>query len=76
MADNLTYLLGHNGYQAYKYVPYGPVEMVMPFLIRRAQENSQIVGDGVRKQLNMLQAELGARLLGSSRSSTRKAATA
>ena len=37
MADNLTYGLGKAGYKAYKYVPYGPVHEVMPYLIRRAQ---------------------------------------
>ncbi|KAL4856165.1 Proline dehydrogenase 1 [Chlorella vulgaris] len=43
MADHLTYTLGANGYGAYKYVPFGAVEEVMPYLIRRAQENSSIL---------------------------------
>ncbi len=39
MADRLTYVLASNGYKAYKYVPYGPVREVIPYLLRRAQEN-------------------------------------
>lgn len=29
MSDNLSFTLGHNGYEVYKYVPYGPIELVM-----------------------------------------------
>jgi len=43
MADNLTFNLGRNGYKAYKYVPYGPINEVVPYLIRRVQENSNIL---------------------------------
>lgn len=43
MADNLTFTLGHEGYMAFKYVPYGPLEEVMPYLIRRAQENGDVL---------------------------------
>lgn len=37
MADPLSFVLGGGGYRAYKYVPWGRVEEVMPYLIRRAQ---------------------------------------
>eukprot|EP01043_Picozoa_sp_COSAG02_P015010 COSAG02_NODE_629_length_19328_cov_24.710333_9_plen_569_part_00 len=40
MADHLTFTLGAHGYQAYKYVPYGPLHEVLPYLVRRAQENA------------------------------------
>lgn len=47
--------------QAYKYVPFGPVEEVMPYLIRRAQENSDIM-TGVTREKAMIRAELWRRL--------------
>ena len=40
MADHLTFTLAAEGFKAYKYVPYGPVEEVLPYLIRRAQEST------------------------------------
>jgi proline dehydrogenase len=64
MADNLTFGLGRAGYKAYKYVPYGPIGEVMPYLIRRTQENSAILGsDGVREERAMITRELRRRLL-------------
>jgi len=62
MADNLTYTLGAHGYGAYKYVPFGSIDEVMPYLIRRAQENSDVLG-GIAKETTMLRAELKRRLL-------------
>ena len=49
--------------QAYKYVPFGPVDEVMPYLIRRAQENSDLMG-GVGHEMNMLRRELWRRIVG------------
>ena len=44
MSDNITFSLAKKGYNTAKYVPYGPVKEVMPYLIRRAEENSAISG--------------------------------
>lgn len=57
MSDNLTYNLGHGGYNASKYLPYGPVEVVMPYLFRRAEENTAIEGQANR-ELELIKAEL------------------
>lgn len=63
MADHLTFTLGANGYKAYKYVPYGPIGEVVPYLIRRTQENSAILGsDGVKEERGMVSEELWRRL--------------
>lgn len=45
MSDNLTFNLAKAGYNAAKYMPYGPVREVVPYLIRRAQENTSVTGD-------------------------------
>jgi proline dehydrogenase len=63
MADHLSYVLGRHKYRAYKYVPFGPLEETMPYLIRRAQENSDMMG-GVAKEMNMLRTEFARRVFG------------
>jgi len=45
MSDFLTFNLADAGFNVAKYVPYGPVEVVIPYLIRRAQENSSVTGE-------------------------------
>jgi proline dehydrogenase len=45
MSDNLTFNLSDAGYNSAKYMPYGTVKDVIPYLIRRAQENSSVSGD-------------------------------
>jgi proline dehydrogenase len=57
MSDNLSYNLAHAGYHTAKYVPYGPVEAVMPYLLRRANENTAIAGQSSREFL-LIQREL------------------
>jgi proline dehydrogenase len=49
MSDNLSFNLAKEGYNVSKYVPYGPVKDVVPYLIRRAQENSSVTGDMSRE---------------------------
>jgi proline dehydrogenase len=57
MSDNLSYVLAKNGYNVSKYVPYGPVKDTVPYLIRRAQENSSVMGQTSR-ELEMIAREL------------------
>lgn len=49
MSDNISYNLAKAGFNAIKYVPYGSVKDVIPYLFRRAQENSAIAGQGNRE---------------------------
>jgi proline dehydrogenase len=51
MSDNISYNLANAGYNVAKYVPYGPVEAVMPYLFRRAEENKSIAGQSSREFL-------------------------
>ncbi|GAB3821239.1 hypothetical protein GCM10028895_22990 [Pontibacter rugosus] len=57
MSDNLSFNLAHSGYNVAKYVPYGPVEAVMPYLLRRANENTAIAGQSSR-EFNLIQKEI------------------
>lgn len=49
MSDNLTFNLAAEGFNVGKYVVYGQVEEVVPYLVRRAQENSSVTGDMSRE---------------------------
>ncbi|AFL84838.1 proline dehydrogenase [Belliella baltica DSM 15883] len=49
MSDNISFNLSHAGYNVVKYVPYGPVEKVMPYLGRRAEENTSVAGQSSRE---------------------------
>ena len=57
MADHITFNLANAGFQVIKYVPYGPVRKVIPYLIRRAEENTSVSGQTPR-ELDLLQKEL------------------
>ncbi|MFZ4413003.1 MAG: proline dehydrogenase family protein [Bacteroidales bacterium] len=57
MSDHISYNLSHNGYNVAKYVPFGPVKSVMPYLIRRAQENTSIAGQSLR-ELDLIRTEI------------------
>nr|WP_299067873.1 proline dehydrogenase family protein [uncultured Allomuricauda sp.] len=63
MSDHITFNLTAEGYNAAKYVPYGPVRDVMPYLIRRAEENTSVAGQTTR-ELALLQREKKRRELG------------
>lgn len=49
MSDHISYNLAQAGYNVAKYVPYGPVKEVLPYLIRRAQENTSVKGQTGRE---------------------------
>ncbi|WP_199242965.1 proline dehydrogenase family protein [Vitiosangium sp. GDMCC 1.1324] len=57
MSDNISFNLAKAGYNVAKYLPYGPVRAVLPYLIRRAQENSAIAGQGGR-EVRFIRSEL------------------
>ncbi len=56
MSDHITFNLGKLGYNTSKYIPFGPVKDVMPYLIRRAEENTSVAGQTSR-ELQLLSAE-------------------
>ena len=62
MGDNLSYVLAKNGYNVSKYVPYGPVADAIPYLVRRAEENSSAAGH-MSRELELIQKELKRRKL-------------
>lgn len=57
MSDHISFNLAKAGYNVAKYLPYGPVRSVMPYLIRRAQENTSVKGQSSR-EFALIQREL------------------
>ncbi|SDG26934.1 L-proline dehydrogenase [Epilithonimonas hungarica] len=57
MSDNITYYLADKHYNVAKYLPYGPVKDVVPYLTRRAQENTSVAGQTGR-ELGLIDKEL------------------
>ena len=56
MSDHISYNLAYEGYNVAKYVPYGPVKEVMPYLLRRADENTSVAGQTGR-ELSLIMTE-------------------
>jgi len=56
MSDHISFNLAQKGYKVSKYLPYGPVRDVMPYLIRRAEENTSVAGQTSR-ELELLKKE-------------------
>ena len=56
MSDHISFNLANQGYNVAKYVPFGPVKDVMPYLIRRAEENTSVAGQTSR-ELNLIKKE-------------------
>ena len=53
MSDHITYNLAHANYNVAKYVPYGPISEVMPYLLRRADENTSVAGQ-ISRELSLI----------------------
>lgn len=62
MSDNISYNLAQQGYNVAKYLPFGPVRDVMPYLIRRAEENTSVAGQTSR-ELDLIKKERSRRKL-------------
>ena len=62
MSDHISFNLAHAGYNVAKYLPYGPVKEVLPYLSRRAQENSSVKGQAGR-ELSLIITEIKRRKL-------------
>ena len=60
MSDHISFNLSSEGYNVAKYVPFGPVKSVLPYLIRRAEENTSIAGQTGR-ELNLIMREINRR---------------
>ena len=57
MSDHISYNLSNDGYNVAKYVPYGPIRDVIPYLIRRLKENTSISGQ-VNRELQKIKQEI------------------
>jgi len=57
MSDNISFNLANKGFNAIKYLPFGPIKEVIPYLIRRAEENTSVKGQTSR-ELELIKTEL------------------
>ena len=56
MSDHISYNLAQEGFNVAKYLPFGPVKDVMPYLIRRAEENTSVAGQ-TNRELALIKTE-------------------
>jgi proline dehydrogenase len=56
MSDHISFNLADAGYNVTKYIPYGPVRNILPYLLRRAEENTSIAGQTGR-ELSLIEQE-------------------
>jgi len=57
MSDHITFNMAREGFRVSKYLPFGPIREVIPYLMRRAQENTSVSGQTGR-ELTLIQREL------------------
>jgi proline dehydrogenase len=57
MSDHISFNLGQAGFNIAKYVPFGPVKHVLPYLFRRAEENTSVKGQTSR-ELSLIKTEV------------------
>ena len=62
MSDHISFNLALNGFNVAKYLPFGPVRDVIPYLIRRLDENTSVTGQTSR-ELNLISKEIERRKL-------------
>ncbi len=60
MSDNITFNLAKSGFSVSKYLPFGPINDVVPYLMRRAQENSSVAGQ-MGRELGLIKNEMARR---------------
>ena len=66
MSDYISFVLADKGYNVVKFVPFGPMDKLIPYLARRAEENTAIAGQTSR-ELAQLRGELKRRALANER---------
>ena len=62
MSDNISFNLAKNKYNVFKILPFGPVRNLIPYLLRRAEENSSVRGQSGR-ELKLIRKEISRRNL-------------
>ena len=60
MSDNISYNMADAGFNVAKYLPYGPIKSSMPYLFRRAEENTSVKGQSGR-ELSLVKREIARR---------------